>query len=165
MSYRTRKQPIHLRFKVRLLCIVCLYLSGCGHDHEHGHGHNHEHGHGHGHGHDHSHDTVPDRYADLVNPRNDMNAIAEGTALFMEHCANCHGVEADGKGPASDNLDPKPTALNDSVTLDTMSDAYLFWRITEGGATDGHESAMPAYEDILSPNQRWAVITYLRTSR
>ena len=36
-----------------------------------------------------------------------------------------------------------------------------FLATTEGGAADGHQSAMPAYEDILSPDQRWAVISYL----
>ena len=153
MSDQLRVQRCYQCFLLSLLCVVCLFLIACGHEHEHGHGH------------DHSHDTVPERYSDLTNPRDDADATAEGAALFMQHCATCHGADADGKGPTSEELDPKPTALNDSAALATMSDAYLFWRLTEGGAADGHQSAMPAYEDILSPDQRWAVITYLRTLR
>jgi mono/diheme cytochrome c family protein len=39
------------------------------------------------------------------------------------------------------------------------SDGYLMWAISEGGAELG--TAMPAFKNSLSENQRWKVIRYL----
>lgn len=35
----------------------------------------------------------------------------EGEALFLEHCAACHGLDADGKGPMAGVMTIKPTDL------------------------------------------------------
>jgi hypothetical protein len=43
-----------------------------------------------------------------------------------------------------------------------MGDSYLFWRISEGGAMEPFNSAMPAWKDVLDEEARWNVIHYIR---
>jgi Cu/Ag efflux protein CusF len=43
-------------------------------------------------------------------------------------------------------------------------DAYLFWRVSEGGQVEpfkSGQSAMPAYKTVLSEDQRWDVLAYV----
>jgi mono/diheme cytochrome c family protein len=44
-----------------------------------------------------------------------------------------------------------------------LSDGYLFWRASEGGTFEPFNSAMPPWKDVLSENERWQVITFLRS--
>lgn len=44
-----------------------------------------------------------------------------------------------------------------------LSDGYLFWRVSKGGVIDPFNSAMPAWESALTEDQRWEVISYIRT--
>ncbi len=39
-------------------------------------------------------------------------------------------------------------------------DEYLLWTISDGGAQLGTE--MPAYKEILTDNQIWQIVTYMR---
>jgi hypothetical protein len=64
-----------------------------------------------------------------------------------------------GDGPAGQVLDPPASPI--AHTSQMMSDAYLFWRITEGGVP--FETAMPAWGDALDEQTRWDVINYTRS--
>ena len=44
-------------------------------------------------------------------PPTEGAASVDGKALFARHCANCHGEQGDGKGPAAVFLYPKPRDL------------------------------------------------------
>jgi hypothetical protein len=44
-----------------------------------------------------------------------------------------------------------------------LSDDYLHWRIAEGGMMRPFNSVMPSWKGILSEDQIWMIITYLRT--
>jgi len=63
-----------------------------------------------------------------------------------------------GDGPGGASLDPAPAPIAHSGQM--LSDAQLFWRITEGGIP--FETAMIPYRDILDENARWDVINYVR---
>lgn len=41
----------------------------------------------------------------------------------------------------------------------TNLDAYMFWAISEGGAP--MDSAMPAFKDVLSKDERWEILLYV----
>jgi hypothetical protein len=56
-------------------------------------------------------------------------------------------------------LDPKPATLADGVMMNELSDGYLFWRVSKGGAMEPFNSAMPAWESGLTEEQRWQVIS------
>jgi hypothetical protein len=52
-----------------------------------------------------------------------------------------------------------PANLAESDLLDQHSDAYFFYRITEGKIG----TAMPSFHGSLTPEERWQIICYLRT--
>ncbi len=54
-------------------------------------------------------------------------------------------------------------SFRDRAMVAEMSDAYWFWRVSEGGEVEPYKSqrsAMPAFRDVLSVEDRWAVIAY-----
>ncbi len=113
---------------------------------------------------DHAHVEAPDEFASLTNPlAGNDEAVAAGKVIFETSCAPCHGPEGKGDGPAAEALDPKPATLADGAMMNTLSDGYLFWRVSKGGAMEPFNSAMPAWETGLTEEQRWQVISYMRT--
>lgn len=112
----------------------------------------------------HIHADLPHEYEDVTNPfAGDEQAVAAGKQLYELNCATCHGPEGRGDGPAAVALTPAPANLADGTMMMDLSDVYLFWRVSEGGAMEPFNSAMPAWKDVLSVEQRWQVVNYLRT--
>lgn len=106
----------------------------------------------------------PDEFAGLTNPfAGDADAIAEGKEIYEDKCQECHGPEGVGDGPRSVNLNPKPVDLADSTVMANRSDGYLFWRLSKGGLMEPFNSGMRAFEMALTEEQRWQVISYIRT--
>ena len=120
--------------------------------------------HDHDGGMDHMHFDAPDEFAELINPMaGDEAAIAAGQVTYGTNCAVCHGEAGLGDGPGAAALDPKPATLADGDMMGMLSDGYLFWRVSKGGAMEPFNSAMPAWEAGLTEEQRWQVISYVRT--
>jgi mono/diheme cytochrome c family protein len=112
----------------------------------------------------HIHADPPAAYATLTNPfAGNEGAISSGKTIFETQCAACHGLQGKGDGAAAASLNPKPANLADKKMLGSLSDGYLFWRVSEGGAMAPFNSAMPAWKATMAEEQRWQVITYLRT--
>ena len=113
---------------------------------------------------DHMHVEAPDEFASLTNPfAGDTDAIAAGQEIFVTNCVTCHGPEGAGDGDAAAGLDPKPADLGDNEMMSTLTDGYLFWRVSKGGTIEPFNSAMPSWEQSLTEEQRWQVISYVRT--
>lgn len=106
---------------------------------------------------------IPAPYTLMRNPGPFVPATVEkGRALFAEHCASCHGPQGRGNGEAGKDLDPKPGDLAMPMRMPVGTDPFLMWTIGEGGAALG--SAMPAFAEVLSQEERWAIVTFLRAS-
>jgi mono/diheme cytochrome c family protein len=58
-------------------------------------------------------------------------------------------------------MTPKPANL--LLTVKEASDAYLFWRISEGGRFAPFNSRMSSFKGELNENQIWQVISYLQS--
>lgn len=104
---------------------------------------------------------LPSEYAGLTNPLTSTDeTISQGARLYQSNCASCHGDAGQGDGPAGVSLEPRPSNL--AANEDSLSDDYLFWRISEGGMFEPFNSMMPGWDSILREEQIWQVITYIR---
>jgi len=99
---------------------------------------------------------VPTEYAGLTNPLG-VEAATQGTEVFKTNCEMCHGPQGHGDGPAGQALDPRPRNLAELKTK--ASDDFLFWRIREGRPG----TSMVAWKGILTDEQIWQVISFIRT--
>jgi cytochrome c553 len=107
-----------------------------------------------GEGHD-----VPEEAAAVPNPieANDQSVEA-GATFYAANCAVCHGETGEGDGPTAETLEKKPADLHEDHVQD-LSDGALFHIITHGRP----DTPMPAWEDVLSEEERWHVVNFLRT--
>ncbi|HLT58557.1 MAG TPA: CopD family protein, partial [Limnochordales bacterium] len=96
--------------------------------------------------------------ADYPNPvPATAGALARGEELFQAHCAVCHGPEGRGDGLLAGEMWPPPSDLTLHAPFHT--DGELYWFISKGVAgTD-----MPAFEHLLSEEERWTVVRYVRS--
>jgi hypothetical protein len=78
----------------------------------------------------------------------------EGEAIFTQNCASCHGNP--GKGNGLKSFNPAPPDLAGTVTQ-KRTDGDLFYIITTG------KMIMPAFSTVLSEEQRWKVISFIRS--
>ncbi|MBP7962878.1 MAG: cytochrome c [Caldilineaceae bacterium] len=102
---------------------------------------------------------VPEEAEAVANPIPATEAsIAAGAALFQTNCAACHGESGAGDGPAAAALDPKPANLG-ADHVQANSDGALFYIITHGRTG----TAMPPWESVLTEDQRWEVVNFVRT--
>lgn len=103
---------------------------------------------------------IPEAFAGLTNSiPADEESLTRGQEIYTTNCAVCHGESGMGDGPSAASLNPQPVAI--AHTSQMMSDAYLFWRITEGGVPFG--TAMIPYGGVLDEQARWDVINYVRS--
>ncbi len=92
--------------------------------------------------------------------------VESGRKVYYENCHFCHGDFLDGKGPFANALDPKPANFQDVGTIAQLQESYVFWRIAKGGPglpnqSMPWQSAMPAWEGILSEEEIWDVTLFL----
>lgn len=81
-------------------------------------------------------------------------SLARGRARFDVYCAVCHGVLGDGESQVALNMSlRKPPSLH---AYREVPDGYIFRVITHGFGL------MPSYAGALTPEDRWAVVGYVR---
>lgn len=103
--------------------------------------------------------TVPKSAVTLKNPEaSDAASIKNGKTLYQTYCSPCHGDNGKGDGPAAASLNPKP-ADHTSEVVQAESDGTIYYKISEGHA----HTAMPPFKAVLHPEQRWAIVNYMRT--
>lgn len=92
----------------------------------------------------------------LVNPIPvTQESLGTGSVIYAKRCAICHGDTGAGNGPSSLSLGIPPANLRDSELM-AQPDGRLFWKISMG------RGPMPNWQVILSEEERWQVIQYLR---
>ena len=110
---------------------------------------------------------------ELVNPAPETaSTISQGDVLYQVNCAVCHGVTAAGDGALVLSLDDteyggRPPALTNAGPIANKSDGEVYQVISKGfGGAYGlppDRFLMPAWEKLLTPAERWAIIRYLRS--
>jgi cytochrome c len=84
--------------------------------------------------------------------------ISNGRHAFGFYCVVCHGRDGQNTGvPFADRISPPIPSLASSE-VQSYSDGQLKWIIENGIAPSG----MPASRGILSDDDIWSIVTYLR---
>jgi len=114
-------------------------------------------------------ETVP--LSHLKNPFREnreqfTEAVKQGAEIYIKNCFLCHGDLLDGKGLYGESFSPKPANLQKLWSHPPKRENYAFWRIMTGGPGLPPEfkpwnSAMPAWENTLSRDEVWQVISYI----
>ena len=86
-------------------------------------------------------------------------SAVRGKALFTEYCVTCHGERGDGKGPSAKGLNPPPANFTDAAFMRSET-PYDFYHVISLGKT---HTAMPAWDGVLSVQERWDLVSYLWT--
>jgi len=90
-----------------------------------------------------------------------LESVDRGEHTFVLRCAGCHGRKADGKGPNSLDILPRPRNLLNSQFVDSVSDQRLFESILYG--VQG--TAMPPWIDYgLSKTDVGDIVNFIRNS-
>ncbi len=94
--------------------------------------------------------NAPASAAQMTNPyAGNAQAAAGGKKLYAQNCAQCHGNNLQGMGPA-------PALL--SASAKKAKPGELFWFITNGNLNNG----MPSWSQ-LPKQQRWQIVTFLES--
>jgi len=99
----------------------------------------------------------------------DARQVAVGAAVYRQHCASCHGAKLEGQPRWKERKpDGKLPAPPHDETGHTWhhADEQLF-RLTKTGvkpplAPEGYRSDMPGYDGVLSDEQIWAVLAFIK---
>jgi hypothetical protein len=91
----------------------------------------------------------------LTNPLpRSREVLVRGQKYFNTYCIVCHGAKGEGNGLVVPKF-PMPPSLQ-SEKVRNWSDGRIFHVVTAG------QNLMSSYATQLSPNDRWAVIHYVR---
>jgi hypothetical protein len=98
--------------------------------------------------------VVPEDQKMKVSPfRFNADSIKKGETVYFKNCQSCHG------NPGKNNwakITPEPgDPASDKYQAQT--DGEMFYRITNG------KTPMPEFRNVLSENERWNVISFIRS--
>lgn len=101
--------------------------------------------------------VAPKEADNVKNPLAGNTEIVQyAKVIYTTYCGPCHGSKGKGDGVAAVGLAKKP-ADHSSDYVQKQTDGALYWMVTTGN------SPMPSYKTVLTDNQRWELINYIRT--
>lgn len=93
-------------------------------------------------------------------------AQVDAQAVYEKWCAGCHGEDGSGAGPAANTMLPRPRdfrgalyQVRTTATGELPTDADMLKVIDQGMPG----TAMPGWADVLSQEERLALVDYLKT--
>jgi mono/diheme cytochrome c family protein len=103
--------------------------------------------------------SITVRGKELKNPLPDTPAnVKRGQEAFSHYCVACHGLDGQNTGvPFADRMSPPVPPLN-SPAVETYADGQLYWILQNGVSPSG----MPSSKGILSDQELWSIVTYIR---
>jgi mono/diheme cytochrome c family protein len=103
----------------------------------------------------HSRWQIPETESQRLNPTPvSGESLVNGKAIYQASCLRCHGEGGFGDGPDAAGLKVRPAVLRRAAHH--YNDGELAWIIRTG------RDPMPAWEGILTDEQIWDLVNYLR---
>jgi mono/diheme cytochrome c family protein len=95
--------------------------------------------------------NVPQRERERFTPDHDhQGVVASGRHIFLDHCAHCHGADAEGT--------KKRPSLKSARVQQEATEGDLHWLLVNGNRGQG----MPSWIKLGDP-QIWQVICYVKS--
>jgi mono/diheme cytochrome c family protein len=107
---------------------------------------------------------IPEGGKDEKSPlTSSADVVTTGKALYLAHCARCHGRDGKGNGPDADYA----ADLTDNLRFDLNTGGVLFYKVWNGHAIQLRTQVddMPAFKDKLSKEQVWTIVEYVKSLR
>jgi cytochrome c553 len=103
--------------------------------------------------------SITVREKDVPNPLLvSTTSIKNGKTAFSFYCAACHGLDGQNTGvPFASRMAP-PVPLLNSASVQSYTDGQLKWVVENGLSPSG----MPASKGILSDEEIWSIVVYIR---
>jgi len=99
---------------------------------------------------------LPDRNPVAVSKQ----SIAHGEQIYLQRCTGCHGRKADGKGPNSLDITPRPRNLRNTAFVENLTDRRMAESILYG--VQG--TAMPPWIDYgLTQQDVGDIMNFIRS--
>ena len=101
----------------------------------------------------------------------DPGTVATGAAVYVEHCAACHGANLEGqpdwRSPGPDGRLPAPP--HDETGHTWHHDGETLFRLTKFGIgalidDPDYASNMPVYDGVLTDEEIVAVLSYIKST-
>ncbi|SFQ70972.1 Cytochrome c, mono-and diheme variants [Roseivivax halotolerans] len=101
----------------------------------------------------------------------DPDTVALGAAVYVEHCAACHGANLEGqpdwRSPGPDGRLPAPP--HDETGHTWHHDGETLFRLTKFGIgalidDPDYASNMPVYDGVLTDEEIVAVLSYIKST-
>jgi mono/diheme cytochrome c family protein len=88
-------------------------------------------------------------------------SIAQGRALYAQHCTGCHGADGRGQGPLAAAQPVWPPNLSGPL-LWRRADGDLLWRVLHGMQDRHGAPTMPAFDGLFGEREAWALIDFMK---
>jgi mono/diheme cytochrome c family protein len=88
----------------------------------------------------------------------DPKVIARGKAVYFTFCAQCHGLNYDGKGTVGQSFKPLPADFR-SAAVQSKPDGELFKSVSYG-IPGGRQ---PPLETTIRIDDRWHVVAFVKS--
>ena len=90
--------------------------------------------------------------------------LEQGKEIYLKYCHFCHGQKGFGDGPVGIALSPHPANFVEDRKRMAKTDEEMFKSVSEGVHRDigGEAMSMPRWQEILTDEERWNVLAYIR---
>lgn len=90
-------------------------------------------------------------------------AVRTGEEIYRDACAGCHGTDGKGALPSIVGFNVPLPDFTDCNFATREMDADWMAIVRDGGPVRGFSRIMPAFRDLLTPQEIRSVINYIRT--
>lgn len=94
-------------------------------------------------------------------PALSQEAHTDASRLYDTYCAQCHGVQRNGKGVNTVGLSVQPKDHSDTAGMSSIPREQLIRTIREGGAAVNKSALMPPWGSVFTDKQVEDLASYL----
>lgn len=87
--------------------------------------------------------------------------VQASAKLYDTYCAQCHGVQRNGKGVNTVGLSVQPRDHSDTAAMSSLPRDQMIRAIADGGAAVNKSALMPAWSSVLSHEEIEDMADYL----